>query len=317
VLALVILGAACTDASATLANHNEPASAPPASIAVTANGAADEPPSTTSTTRPFVPTILCFEEAPPPYGRTEAPYEFDPDFYTHYCSASGVFIVGSSATPIEALEAAAQVVDRMFGHDPQLVGTIIRGNHAVILTGPGETPQDLPEWEYEVGRTNTPDPSIPGFASSGGGLAYAVAPADDAMCAVPRSEHGRYGTPDWGSVLVHELAHLTEEALGLTGLDPLFEVGQRSGSWDPRHYAMTNAREYWAEVVQVYLGQYEQRQRGLRQPITRAELREDDPAAFDLAASIFGGSTLVHYWCDMYDGPVVPLPTVGDAVVAD
>jgi len=263
--------------------------------------------STTSTTEPFEPTLFCFEEPPPPYGREEAPYEFDADFYTHYCSASGIFVVGSANTPIEALEAAAQIVDRMLRHDPLLVAEVIRSNHAVILTGMGETAGDLPEWVHEEGRTFKLEQDHPGFTSSGGGLSYTVSPADDVLCQVPAEKHGSYGTPDWGSVLVHELGHLVEP-LGIGGLDALFEVGASSGAWDLRHYAMTNPTEYWAEVVQVYLGQYEQRTRGFRQPQTRTELHEQDPTAFDLVASVFGGATLLNYWCDVYTGPVVDLP---------
>jgi len=273
--------------------------------------------SSTSTTTPFQPTVFCFREPPPPYGPDEAPYTFDPDFYVHYCSASGVFVVGSANVPIEALEAGARIVDRMFGHDPQLISTIVSSRHAVILTGPDETAGDLPEWRFEEGRTFAPDPDHPGFVSTGGGLTYAVAPADDVMCDVPPAKHGSYGTPEWGIVLVHELGHLLESAVGLTGLEALFEIGTASGAWDPRLYAMTNPREYWAEVVQVYAGQFELKRRGLRQPTTRHELREEDQAAFDLVSSLLGGSSLVQYWCSIYDGPVTPLPLVPDAPVTD
>lgn len=266
--------------------------------------------STTSTTEPFEPTVFCFEEVPPPYGREESPYLFDPDFYVHYCSASGIFVVGSTNVSIEAMEAAARIIDRMFSHDPVMVSSIVRGNHAVILTGPDETAGDLPEWRFEEGRTFAPDADHPGFISSGGGLSYIVAPADDVVCDVAAEKRGSYGTPDWGVVLIHELGHLLEQVQGLSGLDALFEIGRDGGAWDLRHYAMTNPREYWAEVVQVYLGQYEQRRRGFRQPTTRAELREQDRAAFDLVAGMLEASTLVHYWCDIYDGPVTPLPSV-------
>jgi len=273
--------------------------------------------STTSTTEPFEPMLFCLEEPPPPYGREESPYQFDASFYTHYCSASGIFVVGSENAPIEALEAAAQIVDRMLRHDPLLVAEIVRSNHAVILTGVGETAADLPEWVYEEGRTHTPDPNHPGFASSGGGMSYTVSPADDVLCEGSADKRGSYGTPDWGSVLVHELGHLVVAPAGISGLDALFDVGAASGAWDLRHYAMTNSTEYWAEVVQVYLGQYEQRVRGYTQPETRAELREKDPTAFDLASRIFGGATLLHYWCDVYDGPVIDLPEVPSGPESD
>ena len=313
-VALLVSLSAC---SATAAVETSVAATPSSTFTTTTttsivptSTSTSESPSPTSTTKPFNPTLFCFEEPPPPYGRDGAPYQFDTDFYTHYCSASGIFVVGSARTPIEALEAAAQIVDRMFHHDPLLIAEIIRSNHAVILTGLGENAGDLPEWVNEEGRTYAPDPDHPGYASSGGGLSYTVSPADDALCEVPEEKHGSYGTPDWGSVLVHELGHLVVAPVGLGSLDALFDVGVRSGAWDPRHYAMSSSNEYWAEVVQVYLGQYEQSTRGFRQPRTRTELREQDPTAFDLAANIFQGATLLHYWCDVYEGPVIDLPVV-------
>lgn len=310
----LMFSSAC-GAAASVETTPQPTLAPPTTT--TTSAIAESTPtseflSTTSTTEPFEPTLFCFEEPPPAYGREEAPYRFDPDFYSHYCSASGIFVVGSDNVPIEALEAAAQIVDRMFRHDPLLVAEIVRSNHAVILTGIDETAGDLPEWVYQEGQTFTPDPDHPGFAGSGGGLSYTVSPADDVLCEVPPEKHGSYGTPDWGSVLVHELGHLVVEPAGISGLDALFEVGVSSGAWDPRHYAMTNPTEYWAEVVQVYLGQYEASTRGFRHPLTRADLRRQDPAAFDLAAKTFEGATLLHYWCDVYEGPVTDLPVVDD-----
>ena len=318
-VALVVMMSACGDAAVietavplTLAPPSTSTSTSTTVTTTAESTSTSEFLSTTSTTEPFVSTLLCFEESPPPYGREGAAYEFDPTFYTHYCSASGIFVVGSAKTPIEALEAAAQIVDRMFGHDPLLIASLIRENHAVILTGMDESAGDLPEGVYEEGRTYAVDPDHPGFVGSGGGLTYSVSPADDVLCMVPSERHGSYGTANWGSVLVHELGHLVLEPAGFGSLDALFEVGSASGAWDLRHYAMTNPSEYWAEVVQVYLGQYEERTRGFTQPRTRAELREQDPAAFDFAASLFEGATLNHYWCDVYDGPVIELPNVNE-----
>jgi hypothetical protein len=318
-VALVVMMGACGDAA--VVETSVPFTLPPTTTSTTVPAVAEttttaEFLSTTSTTEPFVPTLFCFEEPPPPYGRDGAAYEFDPNFYTHYCSASGIFVVGSANTPIEALEAAGQIVDRMFSHDPLLVAAIIRANHAVILTGIGETAGDLPEWVYEEGRTYAVDPDHPGFVGTGGGLTYSVSPADDVLCTVPTEKHGSYGTANWGSVLVHELGHLVVEPAGIGSLDALFEVGSGTGAWDLRHYAMINPTEYWAEVVQVYLGQYEERTRGFTQPRTRDELRQQDPTGFDFAASVFEGATLLHYWCDVYDGPVVPLPYVDEGIEA-
>ncbi len=114
-VALVVMMSACGDAAVvetavplTLAPPSTSTSTSTSTTVTTTaeSTSTSEFLSTTSTTEPFVPSLLCFEESPPPYGREGAAYEFDPTFYTHYCSASGIFVVGSVNTPIEALEAA-------------------------------------------------------------------------------------------------------------------------------------------------------------------------------------------------------------------
>ena len=285
------------------------------------------PPTTTSTTVPVVgwsspttlppwsPSITCFADPPSPYG--PKPYEFDSEFYTHWCSASGIPVIGSDAVPLTALEAAAQLVNRVIGYDPVNTAETIANGGLVILYDPVETAAALPEWEYVEGRTGHVSEDHPGFTASGGGITFAVVVWDDPVCAVPESRQDAYGTADWGSVLVHELGHLaagpsTQDRLTdfITGnVTTAYQAALEGSAWHDLHYAMSNPAEYWAEATQVYFGQYSSKARGLRQPRTRAELAEQDPLIHSLLQTVYGDRTgLGRYWCEVYDGPVTLLP---------
>jgi hypothetical protein len=163
--------------------------------------------STTTTTSPaWSPTLTCFQESPPPYGPDE--YEFDRDHYLHWCSASGIPVVGSQAVPLLALEAAGQLVNAVIGYDRVNTLETIDNGGLVILYGPGETASDLPEWEFVEGQTQQLSEDHPGFTATGGGVTFSVVVWDDPVCEVPPERQNAYGTAEWGSVLVHELGHL-------------------------------------------------------------------------------------------------------------
>ena len=153
--------------------------------------------SSPTTEAPWQTSLTCFSESPPPYGPTD--YEFDENHYTHWCSASGIPVIGSADVPLEALEAAAQVVNGVIGYDPVNTAETIANGGLVILYGPNETAADLPEWTYVEGQTVRVSDDHPGFTASGGGITFAVAVWDDPICAVPQERHDAYGTADWGS----------------------------------------------------------------------------------------------------------------------
>lgn len=268
-----------------------------------------------TTEAPWQSALTCFSEPPPAYGRTH--YVFDRNFYSHWCSASGIPVIGSSNVPLEALEAAAQVVNRVIGYDPVNTAETIASGGLVILYGVGETAADLPEWSYVEGQTERVSEDHPGFTASGGGITFAVVVWDDPVCLVPAEKHDAYGTADWGSVLVHELGHVVAGATTRTRFTGLmadqvtsaYQSALAGSAWHDRHYAMTSPTEYWAEATQVYFGQYASSGRGLRQPRTRIQLAEQDPLITSLLEAVYGGTTgLGRYWCEVYRGPSILLP---------
>jgi len=89
----------------------------------------------------------------------------------------------------------------------------------------------------------------------------------------------------------HELAHAHhDQVLGSdnAGVQAVYEAAKKSGRYDKvkrwtgekiteeRAYAMTNAKEYFAESSEAYFG------RNDFYPFTRAELKEHDPQMYDL-----------------------------------
>lgn len=331
ILIAVLLVAACgDDVSIREPAPTVPTSAPAPSTTTTTTTVAPSstsvaPPSTTSTTlaawspptteAPWQTTVLCFAEPPPSYGPNG--YEFDDGFYTHWCSASGIPVIGSARVPIESLEAGAQVVNAVIGYDQVNTEETIANGGLVILYGPGETAADLPEWEYVEGQTGHVSDDHPGFTASGGGITFAVVVWDDPVCAVPDDRHDAYGTADWGSVLVHELGHVVAGPTTRTRLvdfladhvTSAYEAALAGNAWHDRHYAMTNPSEYWAEATQVYFGQYSSSSGGLRHPRTRQELAEQDPLITTLLQTVYGDTTGIgRYWCEVYGGPTILLP---------
>lgn len=96
------------------------------------------------------------------------------------------------------------------------------------------------------------------------------------------------------SLVLHELAHALHD-LHLGDADDritaAFEAIRASGAYDEvlrasghrsRHYALTNAKEYFAETSEAYLGVND------FWPFVRAELNEADPRGARLVAELWG-----------------------------
>jgi hypothetical protein len=96
-------------------------------------------------------------------------------------------------------------------------------------------------------------------------------------------------------MILHELAHAWHHRVLENGYEnaeirAAFEVAVASGNYEKvrrkdgsvvRHYALTNAMEYFAEATEAYFG------RNDFEPFERAELLEFDKAAHDLVAKLW------------------------------
>ena len=95
-------------------------------------------------------------------------------------------------------------------------------------------------------------------------------------------------------VVLHELAHAYHDRfLGFDNkeIEAIFEAAKQSKKYDrvlvhtggtARHYGLNNAKEYFAESTEAYLGVND------FYPFVRAELKEHDPDMFALMMKVWG-----------------------------
>ena len=101
-------------------------------------------------------------------------------------------------------------------------------------------------------------------------------------------------THDQPWMVLHELAHgYHDQVLGFDNaeIQACYERAVASRSYESvlhvsgkrrRHYALTNAREYFAEATEAYFGTND------FYPFVRAELKQHDPAGYDLMEKVWG-----------------------------
>ena len=95
-------------------------------------------------------------------------------------------------------------------------------------------------------------------------------------------------------VILHELAHAYhDQVLGFDhkGIIEAYQRGKKNESYDKvllytgrrvKHYAMTNHKEFFAELTEAYFGMND------FYPFVRAEIKEHDPETFKLLEEIWG-----------------------------
>lgn len=101
---------------------------------------------------------------------------------------------------------------------------------------------------------------------------------------------------DQPAMLLHELAHAYhDQQLGFEEprIKAAYEAAREAGSYEDvlrisgvhcRAYAMENHKEYFAELTEAFFGTND------FYPFVRAELREHDPAAYELLREIWSGT---------------------------
>ena len=95
-------------------------------------------------------------------------------------------------------------------------------------------------------------------------------------------------------MILHELAHgyhhlfLGDDFAGITDCfnhaksAGLYDSVLRSNGHHERHYAMNNAKEYFAEMTEAFFGTND------FYPFVRAELKEHDPQMYALECEVWG-----------------------------
>ena len=200
--------------------------------------------------------------APPGALRTDS-------FYAQYRDAGGLPVLGSARVPPEAIRRAAQLVQAMTAHRPELRAALVARGYRIAIMAESEGTTDLPEqrdwkkparddprltvcerkhYDERIGRLT--DAQYWNARARGMGGPLTSGAAED-LLGLPSSRY--YGE----SIFVHELSHAILEAIRTKDaplyrdVEQAYAQAQASGRWQGE-YAATNIDEYWAEGSQFW-----------------------------------------------------------------
>jgi hypothetical protein len=219
-------------------------------------------------------------------------------FYQKYVDANGIPVLGSTKVPDLALIMARDIVNTMLSWRPDLRESLVRRAWRTGVIAETEMTMDIPEYA----NRKRPD-----------------APANEPVMQADRDYHanrsrGLGGNPTTGAeenllgypgtryfgehIFVHEFAHAIHSAI--RDVDPAlsqeitaaYNAALAAGKYitvrGSRHYALTNAGEYWAEGVQWwFFSNYGECFTGNARVETPEEFKAYDPALFALIGRVF------------------------------
>ena len=209
-------------------------------------------------------------------------FELD-SFYEQWINVGGLPVIASAKVNPYALKEAAWLIEKMIGHRPDVLRTMVRNKARFSVIAHTEIITEIPEYRID------PRPDFLVFRERGwGGTEGAtVSTSEEDILNYPGSFAIRY------KALIHELAHGIH-LLGLNTLDPTFdnrlrityESVMRKGLWQGT-YASSDRREYWAEATHAWFypngaGSFD------RFGNTRQGLKKYDPELTTLLAEVYG-----------------------------
>ena len=227
-------------------------------------------------------------------------------YYTKYCDADGIPVLGGALLPDAALQRAWSQARYMLKMRQDLLEEMVNQGTRIAIVSKDEGITDLPE--YANLDTTNPLPggqlwddrsrgfgAVPGRPVSSG--------AEENLLCLGLGDDRYNGE----SIFVHEFAH-SIHLMGLNFAEPGFEAelnaaydaAMLAGTYD-NTYATENAQEYWAEGVQNWFNLNLEAipSDGIHNAInTRAELKASDPTLHELLSRIFpenwGADTCVY-----------------------
>lgn len=216
-------------------------------------------------------------------------------FYTQGCGIDGLRVVAGAEVDPVAVNRTADTVMRLLSTDDRLAPAIAGAGVRVGVIGRDQRTTEMPEYRdlYEAFPDTDWDNRARGLGATVERPLVSVG-EENVLCLPDDPYLGE-------DILIHELAH-TLDQFGYSVIDPDFstklvaayDAAMSAGTWDDT-YAATNPAEYWAEGVQSYLGRNLTADPvdGVHGPIgTAQQLREADPALFDLIDQRLQGLTL-------------------------
>ena len=219
-------------------------------------------------------------------------------FYRKYVDALGIPVLASDKAPDAALLVARDIVNAMLAARPDIRKALIARGWRTGVIAEVEMTMDIPEYS-KMKRPGAPrdepvtqeDRDYHANRSRGLG-GNPTTGAEENLLGYP-------GTRYWGEhIFVHEFAHAMMtglrdvDAAMVTEIRAAYDAAMAAGKYvhpdGRRHYATTNAGEYWAEGVQWwFFSNYGECFTGRVKVETPEEFAAYDPALNALIARVF------------------------------
>ena len=220
-------------------------------------------------------------------------------FYKKYTDALGIPVIASDKVPDAALLVARDIVNTMLAARPDIRKALIARGWRTGVIAEVEMTMDIPEYS-KMKRPGAPrdEPVTQAdrdyHANRSRGLGgNPTTGAEENLLGYP-------GTRYWGEhIFVHEFAHAIMGG-GIRDVDPemhaeiraAYDSAMAAGKYvtadGRKHYATTNAGEYWAEGVQWwFFSNYGECFAGNVKVETPEEFAAYDPALYELIGRVF------------------------------
>lgn len=181
-------------------------------------------------------------------------------FYTKYTDANGIPVIASAKVPDAALLVARDIVNTMLAHRPDIRNALIARKWRTGVIAEVEMTMDIPEYS-RMKRPGAPRDEPVNQADRDYHANRSRGLGGNPTTGAEENLLGYPGTRYWGEhIFVHEFAHAMMR--GIRDVDPpmhaeiraAYDAAMAAGKYTyadgRKHYATTNANEYWAEGVQ-------------------------------------------------------------------
>ncbi|HYG23533.1 MAG TPA: hypothetical protein VEH04_12175 [Verrucomicrobiae bacterium] len=220
---------------------------------------------------------------PPPESFFEIVRDRDRDaarqFYGKHVNVSGIPVVASSVVADAALQRTHWLVTHLLAGRPDIAAAMVSNGMYLIIIGKDQVYTDMPEYR------NNANPEYLNERVRGTGGKPTSFGEENLLC-LPLDRY------DDESIGLHEFCHTIDGAL--RAMDPAwnqrknaaFREARDKGLWQ-NVYAGSSAGEYWAEICQAYFDCNRVNNWNHNHIGTREQLKEYDPAGYELVRSTF------------------------------
>jgi hypothetical protein len=220
-------------------------------------------------------------------------------FYKKYVDAQGIPVISSEKVPDDALLVARDIVNSMLGVRPDLRKALIERKWRTGVIAEVEMTADIPEYANrkrpdapDAEPVNQQDRDYHAWRSRGLG-GNPTTGAEENLLGYP-------GTRYFGEhIFVHELSHAimggairTVDPAMYAEIQAAYDAAMAAGKYigpnGRKHYATTNASEYWAEGAQWwFFSNYGECFAGNVRVDTPDEFKAYDPTLYELLSRVF------------------------------